>query len=1499
MSMKHARRGLVAALTVALCGLGAAPAAAAQAAAAPAPPATGGSPATLPDSAPRATDLPLLGGPNQNPAQPDVASALAQAKTSGQPAAIPALTTPTSSATVSPAGVVTSTSFALPLRVHRGGRWVPVSTRLHASGGRLVPAALPGDAVSFSDGGTGPMAVISAGGSQVSLSWPGALPVPSVSGAAATYANVLPGVSLVLTATTGAAGGFREVLVIQDAAAASRLAGLRLREAGAPLRPALAGGLAAPFDGGQAAFVAPPPMMWDSSAQQPGTAAARSAATAAKAVGAGLAESGPATASSVAAPAGGARLARLTASLAGGGREISVAPDTKMLASPTTRWPVYFDPDFTVQGNRSGYDPVQSESGCTGSHFNSSSYPFSPVGFDNFQDGSCQDNDTDYALYQIAIPKQGSGSGAGTSVLAGTANLLSASFQLAEAYTSSCSASPTVTVSWIGGLSKSTGWPGPAPEKGETDATAAMGPDPGSCNTVENTGKTVAQGFNELPNLNKLSNSAATITLRVWEKGDTNDVDHKQLTDNPDIQVTYIDTPNVPADLEAAASSAGSGGVACDTTNPGTNGSAAGLPHIGKTDSTNGPFLVGTFTTGDTNSVTGSIKYWNNATPSTTTTIKTATGTGRLSAEIPASFTSGLANGTVLGYQAQASDSFGGKTYTSAFSKPCYFAVDPTSPDPPTATTSFNQATNQPVGTVLTFTVTQSAGDTATSFVWDLDQQPPTTSPPAAMTCTASSTTCPLKSGSAAISVTVPAPGPHILWLYETDTAGNESGWTSLGSPGSSATFTGSADAPVSYTAGASLAANFAAARGAGQPYDNTIISTQAGQSGNANGDGGHRSFDEALLTSAGWAPGKAVTVDGASFTLPSFGTSASGPDNLLAANQTIGTGTGGAQGSALVFLATSTTSHVQVPGTVTGAPDAGVVRADVTVPGVAGGTAVSGQGCTGAVSFDPTLSGCEPAQGFITYASGCSAGSQASFLLTVPDWSDGPADLAAVVNADRDVSGSQQAVAAKIFALAVPVDPQCTVTSVSLPDVGNAVQETGNTSSLSLEEQGLHVFGMALRNTTASTPEAAGSPAAASSGQAWSAAAESAAEDDFGPPSGTTWGNQTIRVAMATNISAPAGAQVRIRLSDPGFLSTTSGGPLHVGAASIAPSSFNGTANAAQTPVPLSFSSAASVAVPEGGDIYSDPLTLPFAVTAGQELLVSLYLTNSAITELPENSLAGGGETWWASPATPNETGSASGSPFTGSGSQIAGATTLVTGIDVTTPQVTLSGVTSPGTPTVIVANDNVIGGTGSAAFSDTLNVPSQRLAGQLVSQGAASGFAPVDAGIESNQLLADGTTAGGVSLLARLDRDVLAEPDVGTVIIDEGLSDLLGSSGVTADQVTDALSALDTQLSAFGVNVIVGSLTPCSGSGGKACSSAADTARTSANQLIDGGIGFACTADFDVVVTNGGSPEDLATSPANLDSGDHVNLSPAGYAALPGALAAGGCALSPDSPQ
>jgi hypothetical protein len=211
------------------------------------------------------------------------------------------------------------------------------------------------------------------------------------------------------------------------------------------------------------------------------------------------------------------------------------------------------------------------------------------------------------------------------------------------------------------------------------------------------------------------------------------------------------------------------------------------------------------------------------------------------------------------------------------------------------------------------------------------------------------------------------------------------------------------------------------------------------------------------------------------------------------------------------------------------------------------------------------------------------------------------------------------------------------------------------------------------------------------------------------------------------------------------------------------------------------------------------------------------------------------------------------------------------------------------------VVAGDNVIDGFGTDVLSDAANIPSKRLAGQIYSQKLAGGTSPIDAGVAANQILTDDPALGGVSLFSRLDRDVLLEPDVGTVVIDEGLQDLLSNSAATGQDIEGALQALTNILNGWGVTVTIGTLTPCSGytgPGGDTCGSTADGYRQSVNTWLRGGTGISlpnCVADFSAAVGDGATPDALQSS---FDSGDHANLSFAGYAAL--APKAGSCGFT-----
>jgi hypothetical protein len=664
---------------------------------------------------------------------------------------------------------------------------------------------------------------------------------------------------------------------------------------------------------------------------------------------------------------------------------------------------------------------------------------------------------------------------------------------------------------------------------------------------------------------------------------------------------------------------------------------------------------------------------------------------------------------------------------------------------------------------------------------------------------------------SATKSYTPLSPGPHTMYGYAADPAGDASGTQTY-------RFVAAADPSVNCT---SLSACF----------NNTAISPNNNTAVGA-ADGGN-SFSTEDLATAGWNSGGKVTVNGATFTLPQFG--AGQADNVLAANQNVAfnqavSPTGS---SSLEFLTTGTTATTVMPGAVNG---------NTTAPFVPTGTPVVGSYC-----FDSTqpAAWCAP-KGTIHYTDG----STSPYDLTVPDWVYGPDSLAAVVLPHRNEFAGRDDSHVKIFSFSVPLIPGKTIASVSLPDVGKTPNGV----------QALHIFGMATRDTTV---------LGAAAGKTWTGAWSAPTEGLFNY--GTTFSNVTFREALRPSIG---GDTVRIKLDN--ALGNT---PLNIAHASIAlaaPPALGATAVPAAKPLPLSFGSQPGVTLPQGGMAYSDPIQL--TVPANQYLLVSFQVTNTVpviVTHTDTNNTSYGFVT---ANNQPDQTEDTSGTPFTQGGY----VTNVVTNLDVQTS----------GTPTQAVLGDGFIDQT-QAGQTGHRPPAASNLADMFAATESTTPtpFGSLSEGIESNRVMTDypAGAAGGPSLLSRIDRDVLDQPGLNTVVLDEGLEDVLGGKSAN-DFTANGLSTLYDYLSIYGMTVVGMGLTPCLGYAGNgaspndACGTAVDDQRQGVNTWLSGEADGIDTfyVDSDKAV---GVPDASGTRvqlhPA-ADSADHVNLTEAGFGAL-----------------
>ncbi|MFI9610113.1 GDSL-type esterase/lipase family protein [Streptomyces sp. NPDC052023] len=160
------------------------------------------------------------------------------------------------------------------------------------------------------------------------------------------------------------------------------------------------------------------------------------------------------------------------------------------------------------------------------------------------------------------------------------------------------------------------------------------------------------------------------------------------------------------------------------------------------------------------------------------------------------------------------------------------------------------------------------------------------------------------------------------------------------------------------------------------QLFDNTAVSDDGDPSA-ADFDGAGASLSAEDLTAAGWTPGQALTVQGATLTWPNR--VAGLPDNVRANGQSVALA---GRGDALAFLVASTSG------------------ADLTA--------------SGTVSYtDGTLS---------------------PYTLTAPDWRRGPLATKAVALPHVNTPDGPLAEKARLYVVTVPVDATRSVASVQLP---------------------------------------------------------------------------------------------------------------------------------------------------------------------------------------------------------------------------------------------------------------------------------------------------------------------------------------------------------------------------------------------------------------------------------------------------------------------------------
>jgi lysophospholipase L1-like esterase len=324
-----------------------------------------------------------------------------------------------------------------------------------------------------------------------------------------------------------------------------------------------------------------------------------------------------------------------------------------------------------------------------------------------------------------------------------------------------------------------------------------------------------------------------------------------------------------------------------------------------------------------------------------------------------------------------------------------------------------------------------------------------------------------------------------------------------------------------------------------------------------------------------------------------------------------------------------------------------------------------------------------------------------------------------------------------------------------------------------------------------------------------------------------------TLRFQLAVSTG---GSQVRIRFSNESGQRS-----LRISAASLAlTTGFDGAA--ADAIMPVTFRGAASVTIPPGAPMLSDPVMLP--VKAGDQLLVNTYLPEGIALD------SYGATGMWTAP-----------------GDQTRNRVMMDAGMIIGRPVVSGVAVLSDQAPLVVTLGDSLTAG-GRKTPEELHGWP------ETLSKRLAGAVAIVNAGIAGNRIVSDGY---GESALARLDRDVLRMEGLTWVIILEGINDIgfqdrqqfgVLQPDIQVDDVIDGYRQIIARVHARGGKVMGATLLPFEGS--FYYTPAKEEMRQYVNAWIRTSGAYDAVVDFDAVMRDPDSPLNL--KPA-FDSGDHLH--------------------------